>query len=63
MHEADLRQFEICSIINLMPGTAEEAKALIPSIEVSPFYALPSLEDCLTVNNQQSASDLQWGGQ
>jgi len=33
MHEADLRQFEICSIINLMPGTAEEAKALIPSIE------------------------------
>ena len=35
MQEANVKPFEIGSIINLLPGSAEEAKKLIPSLEVS----------------------------
>lgn len=36
MHDAGLKQFEICSVINLLPSTVEEVKALVPSIEAVP---------------------------
>ena len=35
MEEMSVKPFERCAIINLLPGTAEEAKALIPSLEAS----------------------------
>lgn len=35
MEESNVKPFERCCIINLLPGTAEEAKTLIPSLEAS----------------------------
>eukprot|EP00922_Rhytidocystis_sp_ex-Travisia-forbesii_P019507 GHVS01028863.1.p1 GENE.GHVS01028863.1~~GHVS01028863.1.p1 ORF type:complete len:131 (+),score=16.66 GHVS01028863.1:89-481(+) len=31
--EGDLTEYEICMLVNMMPKTAEEAKALIPSLK------------------------------
>jgi len=36
MQGAGLQQFEMCSVINLLPSSCNEVKALIPSIQVRP---------------------------
>ena len=45
MEEANVKPFERCTIINLLPGSAEEAKKLVPSLEVGLLFAISSTEE------------------
>ena len=47
--EADMKPFELCSLMNLAPSTAEEAKALVPSLEV--VWLFPCIPDCHAARN------------
>ena len=43
--DANLAEFEIACVANLMPENVEEARFLVPSLEVRPPASLPHLLD------------------